>query len=284
MQLASFSELMRSHTIELAKSTARVLKYRSTRTADVVEAEYHSGHWGKLLQDQPWRKAATLEDYLIGTDARLRLAKVENRLVSIATNDYYKHRIGAIQELFRRHAGDGDQILELGSGSGYNVFSLSLDPRWRQIRGLDISQNGIAAARMIADHYGLASRLHFDSIDLTDDSHPGYNMVPGSIVFTYFCLEQLPDAVEAVIQSILRRKPRRVLNIEPNAEFLNFTDPRDIVSFARLRSVDYQRRLFRHLDQLEAQGVIRILARERMAFAPTLYNDGLLYCWEPVSS
>lgn len=44
------------------------------------------------------------------------------------------------------------------------------------------------------------------------------------------------------------------------------------------RSMDYQIKL---LDALDAQGRIRILARERMGFASTLHNDGLLYACEP---
>ena len=44
--------------------------------------------------------------------------------------------------------------------------------------------------------------------------------------------------------------------------------------------MDYQTRLFKLLDTLDKTGRIRILARERMRFAPTLHNDGLLYAWE----
>jgi hypothetical protein len=46
--------------------------------------------------------------------------------------------------------------------------------------------------------------------------------------------------------------------------------------------MDYQTRLFSYLDEIEKQGRIRILARERMPFASTIYNDGGLYAWEPV--
>jgi hypothetical protein len=46
--------------------------------------------------------------------------------------------------------------------------------------------------------------------------------------------------------------------------------------------VDYQTQLFSILDQLEREKRIRIIARERMPFAPTINNDGFLYCWEPI--
>jgi hypothetical protein len=72
-----------------------------------------------------------------------------------------------------------------------------------------------------------------------------------------------------------------VINVEPTTELLDLTDPRDLVSLCYIRSVDYQTELFSTLDELESQGRIRIIARERMPFAPSINNDGFLYCWEP---
>jgi hypothetical protein len=38
---------------------------------------------------------------------------------------------------------------------------------------------------------------------------------------------------------------------------------------------------FSTLDEFERKGRIRVFARERMPFAPSINNDGFLYCWEP---
>jgi len=63
---------------------------------------------------------------------------------------------------------------------------------------------------------------------------------------------------------------------------LSRLDPRDIASRVYIRSMDYQTRLFELLDELDAKGRIRVIARERMNFAPTQHNDGLLSVWEPL--
>ena len=56
----------------------------------------------------------------------------------------------------------------------------------------------------------------------------------------------------------------------------------DAVNSARgLRQVGRQTQLLSTLDDYERQGRVRLLARERMPFAPTIHNDGFLYCWEP---
>ena len=76
------------------------------------------------------------EEFLIGQNDAERLAKVADQIVRITTKDYYHYRIGALSELITRHTGGTTSLLELGAGFGYNLFSLSLDPRWTRLRGL----------------------------------------------------------------------------------------------------------------------------------------------------
>ena len=85
-----------------------------------------------------------------------------------------------------------------------------------------------------------------------------------------------------VVENIIAAKPKRVINIEPTTELLDLTHPRDLVSLVYIRSVDYQTQLFYDTRRTGTQGRIRIIARERMPFAPTINNDGFLYCWEPI--
>jgi len=277
---ASKLDLSRAYTIDLARSLRRLAFKNVRRTNDVVDSEYNSGEWDRVLNRRAWLDGRTLEEFLIGQSTAPRLAKVDGRIVRIATRDYYQYRIGALSELIKRHAGTATSLLELGGGYGYNLFSLSLDPHWSRLRGFDIAPNGIEAGRQIASHFQFGDRISFDRIDLTDASDPNFGELAGSTVFTYFCIEQIPHAVEAVIENIIRAKPARVVNIEPGIDMLQLSRPRDFTSRVYIRSMDYQTRLFKLLDALEVQGRIRVLARERMGFAPTLHNDGLLYAWE----
>lgn len=273
--------LSRAYATDLARSLLRLAFKNVKRTGDVVDSEYNSGAWDRVLNKRAWI-GKPLEEFLAGQSDSPRLAKVNGQLVRIATKDYYKYRIRALSELMTRHAGDATSLVELGCGTGYNLFSLSLDPRWTRLRGFDIAPNGIEAGRQIAGHYGLDGRVSFDRIDLTDANDPQFSQLAGATVFTHFCIEQIPYAVDAVIENILRARPGRVVNIEPAIDMLNLSDPRDLASRLYLKSVDYQTRLFALLNELERKGRIRILARERMAYAPTLHNDGLLYAWEPL--
>jgi hypothetical protein len=280
---ASRAELAHAYMTDLARSLGRMLLKHRRRTSDVVDAEYNSGTWGRVLAERSWLRTQSLGDFLVGRSETKLLAKVDGQIVGLSASDYYRYRIGALNELIARHAGAADSLLELGAGFGYNLFSLGLDPRWRKLRGLDISPNGIEAGRQIAGHFGLSDRISFGRVDLTEPDDPGFGDLAGATVLTYFCLEQIPHRIESVIDHILRARPARVINIEPGVHMLKLTQPRDFASRIYIKSMDYQTRLFKLLDMLDGRGRIRILARERMGFAPTLHNDGQLCVWEPRS-
>lgn len=278
---ASRLDLSLAYSTDLARSLLRLAIRNVRRTGDVVDSEYNSGAWDRVLNERTWLGAQTLEEFLIGQNVAARLAKVDNKLVRIATRDYYRYRISALSELMMRYSGVATSLLELGAGFGYNLLSLSLDPHWSRLRGLDIAPNGIEAGRRLSSHYNLEDRVSFDRIDLTDAQDARFSELAGQTVFTHFCIEQIPYAVQNVIENILRAKPSRVINIEPAVDMLKLSDPRDFTSRVYHRSMDYQTDLFKLLDVFESEGRIRILARQRMEYAPTLHNDGLLYAWEP---
>jgi hypothetical protein len=256
--------------------------HRVRRTGHQVDLEYDAGHWQRLRVDRPWLRASDVADFLIGSDRRSRIAKADGRVVEIATDDYYRVRLQALEQVIAAQAGEVDELVELGCGFGYNLFSLGLANRWRRFAGFDISDNGIAAAREIAAHFGLAQSMSFGLLDLTAREHPNFPKIAGKTVFTCFCIEQVPHAVEAVILNIAAHRPKRVIHIEPTTEFLELWRPMDLLNFAYVKSVDYQTYLFTVLQAMAARGEIRILDRRRMDWAPTIHNDGFMITWEPV--
>ena len=279
---ASVTDRAATYAVDIAKSIYRLTLRRIKRTSKQVDSEYNLLHWKKVLSDRTWSSAPDLATFLAPPNPTQRLRKAGGEILRISAQQYYQYRIGALGDLIARHCGNEDRIIELGAGYGYNLFALHLThPDWT-LKGLDIADNGIAAGREIAAHFGLSAKIALDRIDLTNPSDPNFSAITDQVVFTYFCIEQIPYDVKKVVENIIAARPKRVINIEPTTELLSLTTPRDWVSRFYIRSVDYQTELFSTLDELERQGRIRIVARERMAFAPTINNDGFLYCWEPV--
>jgi tRNA G46 methylase TrmB len=279
---ASLPDRAITYAVDLAKSVYRLILRRMERTQNEVNSEYNLLHWQKILANKAWLKAKDLPDFLAPPDSTERLRKVENQILRISAQQYYQYRIAALGKLIARHCGGAKSIVELGTGYGYNLFSLHHShPDWT-LKGFDISPNGIAAGHEIAERFGISDRISLDRIDLTDSADANFSAIAGEVVLTYFCIEQIPYDVRKVIENIIAAKPKRVINIEPTTELLELFRPRDLVSLFYIRSVDYQTKLFTTLDELERQGRIRIIARERMPFAPSINNDGFLYCWEPI--
>jgi hypothetical protein len=279
---ASLPDRAFTYSVDVAKSVYRLILRRMERTQDEVNSEYNLLHWQKILSKKAWLKARDLPDFLAPPESTERLRKVDNQILRISAQKYYQYRIGALGDLIARHCGDAKGIVELGTGYGYNLFSLHHShPDWT-LKGFDISPNGITAGREIADRFAISDKISLDRIDLTDASDPNLSAIAGEVVLTYFCIEQIPYDVRKVIENIIAAGPKRVINIEPTTELLELFRPRDLVSLFYIRSVDYQTQLFTTLNEMEREGRIRILARERMPFAPSINNDGFLYCWEPI--
>lgn len=278
---ASLPDRAVTYSIDLAKSIYRLILRRIERTQDEVNSEYNLLHWQNILAKKAWLKAADLPAFLAPPEPTERLRKVDNQILRISAQKYYQYRIDALGDLIAAHCGDAKGVVELGTGYGYNLFSLHHShPDWT-LKGFDISPNGIKAGREIADRFAISDKISLDRIDLTDASDPNLAAITGEVVLTYFCIEQIPYDVRKVIENIIAAKPKRVINIEPTTELLELFRPRDLVSLLYIRSVDYQTQLFTTLNKMEREGRIRILARERMPFAPSINNDGFLYCWEP---
>lgn len=265
---------------QLVRSLARLVVRPRRRTAALVAKEYDKGRWQRLISQQRWRQATSLEAFLVGTDRRKFVAKVDGRVVAIRRDDYARLRLRRLHALFSALAGDTDALVELGCGSGRNLFSLALGGGWNDLRGFDISPNSIAGARAIAAYFGL-EHLAFGDIDLKSLDHPNWSEVAGRVVFTCFCIEQIPDKVEQVVENILAAKPRRVIHIEPTTELLRPWKPLDLLNILHIRSKDFQQSLFTVLSRLAAAGRVNILAQQRLSFAPTISNDGFVIAWEP---
>ena len=264
----------------LALACARALFRRTPRQRARVAQEYEDGAWKRVRAERRWERCASLEEFLLGENDEMRIARVDGACVRIRTKDYYRHRVEALTHLMRRYV-IGEEVVELGCGYGANLLSLALRGPWPRLVGLDISENAIAAGREIVQRFGLGERVRFGRVDLTAADDPGFREIAGKTAFSYFCIEQVPYSVAAVVRNILAQRPRRVIHVESAPKLLHLWRPRDLLNYLHVRSMDYQTELLAVLEKLHADGAIRIVERQRTTFAPTLHNDGFVIVWEP---
>jgi SAM-dependent methyltransferase len=276
----SWSERYHVLSKEVVNETLNLAFHRPNRDRAHVMREYDDGVWKRALQGKAWLRAGSLEEYLTTADVRDRVAKIQGRLVRIRTCDYYQFRTRMIQETITRFAGDVTEIVEVGCGTGQNLFALAHSGRWSRLVGLDLSENGVAAARDAAAHFGL-DRVEFGVLDLIRSDDPGFSRLKGRTVFSYYCLEQLKYHTALVIENLLRAGVRRVIHIEPTTELLSPWSVMDWINGAYVTRNDYQNNIIRTVRRFEKQCRLRILHTERLGYAPTPRNDPVLVCWEP---
>ena len=274
-------EVLGAHAASIAKSCARLALKRIRRTPQRVACEYDAGRWAQVLAARAWERAPNLEAFLVGTSQRPLLALVDALSCRLSEADYMRYRLGALTRLVARGLGEEMPLVELGCGYGYNLLSLSLAYPQRRFLGLDISPTGIAAARAIAAWFGLAHRIEFAAIDLTDPGDDNFGRLKDKGVLTFFCLEQVPIHVEGVLRRIAAAAPARVLHAEPAAEMLSVLRPADWANILYVRSMHYQTSLIAALQRMRKRGEIELIDTSRLAFAPTIQQVGLAAVWAP---
>ena len=275
--------LFKHHLVDISKSIYRICLHKISRNSFHVSREYDQGHWRNILGSKKWLNKE-LREFIIGDNNENRICKIAGKIVCVTSRLYYQYRLRAFQELIAYYTADVDEIVELGSGYGYNLFSLSSDPKWRLLHGFDISPNAIQAGKEIANYYKLDEKVSFDMIDITKIDDSSFKAISNKVVLTYFCLEQLPDSTEIVIHNLLKHKPKRVINIEPASTNFRWYSISDMSSILYLYSMNYQRKLFSNLYKFEELGYLRIIDEKRMNFSPTTHNDGQICVWEPLDS
>lgn len=256
---------------------------RRLRTRTQVQSDYDGGEWRDFLQARSWESCASLEDFVYQPQTNLLRAQVDGRLQSISARDYYRYRTRELVALLREFDQGERRLLEIGCGSGRNLFAAAISGHWQELRGLELSPTGIEVVRQVAAHFQLEG-VSAGAIDLLDPLSPGFAELRGATAFSFYCLEQLPAHTESVLRRLATAGVRRVIHIEPTLEMFGASSLRDLASIAYIWRQDYLADLVDTAQRLQSEGLLRIIATRRLGFAPTLRNTPTLLVWEPTAA
>lgn len=259
------------------------LVIRRVRSRRQVAADYDQGEWRDVLEDRRWERCASLEAYVLSNSTSSITALVDGRLGRIPVRDYYAYRTEKLVNTLQRFAAGADPLVEIGSGAGRNLFALVYGGHWPRLLGLELSPTGREVTQRVVEQFGLAG-VTTEHIDLLDPASAGFAHLRGATVFSFYCLEQLPSHTREVLENLLRAGARRVIHIEPTPELFEYTSLKDLATISYIWRQDYQRTLVETARELERQGRVRVLAVERLNFAPSCRNDPTLVVWEPVDA
>lgn len=264
----------------IAVDQAHKFLVRRKRNQKQISKDYDQGSWSSELSAENWKNHSTLEDYVDRKWARHKLtATIDGRLWKIDPADYYPLRRAKLAEIIGKYVDRNTTLFELGSGAGSIVFELALAGSFPRIIGLELSPTGREVSRAIAAHYDVPN-IEFGYIDLLDPASEGYGRLAGQTVYTHYCLEQLPDKTEEIFRNMLAAGIRRAVLIEPTFELLGRGSLRDLASRTYVLRQDYQRTIVGVARKLEKQGLLTVVACERLDFVSGHRNAGTLLVFD----
>ena len=275
--LAAAIEFARSALVDFLHKVV----YRRVRSRTQVTSDYDLGQWSDELHARGWEKCANLDDYLLHRKAKPMKALVNGRLTRLSASEYYTYRTKLLADVLAEESAGSDTLIELGSGTGRNLFTLSQTGHWKRLTGLELSSTGRDVLRSIAGHFKVQN-VDCERIDLLDPQSEGFARLKGATVFTFYCLEQLPSYTEKVLRNLAEAGVKRVIHIEPTLELFHWWSIRDLATIMYVWRQDYQRTLVRSVSALEQAGIARVKKVRRLNFAPTCRNDPTLIVWDPV--
>jgi len=171
--------------------------------------------------------------------------------------------------LFKTYLSSYAKVVELGSGSGFNVIELSRCFPEIQVVGADWSQSAVDILKL----YACKTNAKVDGYRF-DFFHPSdlLEISQDTAIMTFCAFEQIGEKFDSILQFILDRRPSRVVQVEPVIEFYNPSDPFDLIAMRYHKSRGYLEGYYSALLRLEADGKIRILHAKRTGFG-SLFNE-----------
>jgi hypothetical protein len=197
-------------------------------------------------------------------------------------SDYFEYYVGIAvrRQVLLTYLNDPHRLVELGCGTGMNLLiAAALFPNaelggsdWVQPT-LDILKTmGRVLGRDIdATLYNMLTGAGFDDVKIDSSTD----------VLTFHALEQLGSSSGAVIDGLIKRRPRRVMHMEPIVDFYDRSLPIDDIGARYHISRRYLTGLYPLLKEREAAGQISIVAEHRVPLG-NLYHEAYSYViWTP---
>jgi len=181
--------------------------------------------------------------------------------------------------IFRTYFTDASAIFEFGCGSGMHVGAFAQMFPNKKVTGLDWAEPSVEIVENMRKLNGWNTQGRLFDFYKPDES---VEIPEGSVVLTFAALEQISDKPGAFIDFLLRKKPKRVVHLEP---IYDWYDPANFIDHLAMRAHEtrnFLRELVGTLHKLRDQGKVEILKEHRVEFGSLLHEGYSQLIWRPL--
>lgn len=181
--------------------------------------------------------------------------------------------------LFSQYAAEFDTVYEFGSGSGFNLIELSSKFPDKELVGFDWSESAVEILNEYGRVTGLSVRgSRFDFFN--PDSR--VNLPENTLVMTFCSFEQIGTSFNPMIEFLLSKRPRLVIQMEPTLEFYNSSVRFDQIAIKYHNSRGYLSGYHTRLLELAGESRINYIRSKRLNFGSAYNECYSLHIWEPL--
>ena len=181
--------------------------------------------------------------------------------------------------LFSEYASECDTVYEFGSGSGFNLVNLASKFPEKELVGFDWSESAVQILNEYRRRTGLnvrGSRFDFFNPDLKLD------IPENTLVMTFCSFEQIGTSFNPMIEFLLTKRPRLVIQMEPTLEFYNSSVRFDQIAIKYHNSRGYLSGYHTRLLELAGESRINYIRSKRLNFGSAYNECYSLHIWEPL--
>ncbi|MEE2959167.1 MAG: class I SAM-dependent methyltransferase [Myxococcota bacterium] len=180
--------------------------------------------------------------------------------------------------IFRRYLSDVDKIVELGCGTGSNLYMLGQIFPDKELIGSDWARASQQLLEVIANESGLNLRGEWFNM-LNGEGQENLTLGSKSACLTMHSMEQLGDSWQSVLDFIVKGNPDVCIHIEPIDAFYDPNALFDHVALQYHRKRNYLNGFHGGLKELEKAGEIEVLEERRLGFGSHFHEAYGLVVW-----
>jgi hypothetical protein len=260
-----------------------ILSVINVLTNDIVVSGKHriqewENGWGENLNI--FKETGNIEDLIPKYHGKNRIVRwMGDVIMPITENFDYKIHICFVDAILRHYINNYNNVFELGCGPSYHLIRQKKYNEQLNLFGSDwakSSQEIISEINKVLGYNIKGFNLNFFEPETNLD------MGKNSLVYTVAALEQIGPNFENFINFIIKKKPGICIHLEPIDELLNENKLIDNLSIKYFRKRNYLKNFLPYLENLEKNGKIEIIKKQRI-FSGSYFIEGhSLIIWKPI--